>query len=121
MTGRRARERMRKEIERELSAIIEFETRDPVIKDAFPTLMEIRLSVDARHAKVYVSFAAPPEDKTTVIAAFQRDRGFFRSELAKRLVLRYTPELHFVLDETVEWMLKIDRLLNDEDDEQQPD
>ncbi|MCD5416652.1 30S ribosome-binding factor RbfA [Candidatus Bipolaricaulota bacterium] len=119
MTGRRARERLREMIKRELSAIVEFEARDPVIRDAFPTVMDIRLSDDARHAKVYVSFAAAQPEREEVVSAFQRDRGFFRSELAKRLMLRYTPELHFILDETVEWMLKIDRLLKDEDDEHQ--
>ncbi|RLE33636.1 ribosome-binding factor A, partial [Candidatus Acetothermia bacterium] len=53
--------RLREEIQRELAAIIEFESRDPIVREAFPTVMDVRLSVDARYAKVYVAAAAPTD------------------------------------------------------------
>ncbi len=84
MSEGRARARLRKEIKRELSAIVEFEARDPLLKGAFPTVMDVKLSVDGQYAKVYVALAAPAVDKEAVLAAFRRDRGFFRTELAKR-------------------------------------
>jgi len=95
MSGGRYRARLREEIQRELAAIIEFESRDPTVRGAFPTVMDVRLSVDARYAKVYVA-AAGPADKEALLAAMTRDRGFYRSLLAERLSLRYTPELRFV-------------------------
>ncbi|HCP32017.1 TPA: 30S ribosome-binding factor RbfA [Candidatus Acetothermia bacterium] len=109
--------RLCEEIKRELSAIAEFEVRDPVLKEAFLTVMDVDLSVDARYAKVYIAIGTPSADKEAVMAVFRRDRGFFRTELARRLPLRYTPQLEFILDETVERAMQLERLLKDEEDE----
>ena len=119
MSGGRKKERLREELRRELSAIVEYESRDPVVKDAFPTVMDVRLSVDARHAKVYVALAADA-DKEAVLAALKKDRGFYRSQVADRLSLRHTPELRFVIDETVERALRLEALLREDDDEFRP-
>ena len=115
MADGRIQARLRKEIKRELSSIVEFEARDPAISDACPTVMDVKLSADAHYAKVYVAVDSPV-DRDAVIAAFRNDRGFFRTELAKRLPLRYTPQLEFILDDTVEWAMRINQLLKDEDD-----
>lgn len=116
MSTGRGHARLREEIKRELSGIVEFEARDPILKAAFPTVMDVKLSMDARYAKVYVAIGATAVDKQTVMAAFQRDRGFFRTELAHRLSLRHTPELEFVLDETIERAIRLQRLLQEEDE-----
>ena len=116
MTDGRGRARTREEIKRELSAIVEFEARDPVVKSAFPTVMDVRLSVDGRYAKVYIAVGATTASKEDIVEAFARDRGFFRTQLAKRLTTRYTPQLEFILDETVEWAMRLEKLLQDEDD-----
>ena len=112
--------RLREDIQRELSDILEFESRDPVVREAFPTLMDVRLTVDGRYAKVYVAVAAEV-DRDLVAKALDQDRGFYRSMLAERLSLRYTPELRFVLDETVERSLRLDTLLRDDDRSLEPD
>ncbi len=117
MTDGRGRARAREDIKRELSTIVEFEARDPVIRDAFPTVMDVKLSVDGRYAKVYIALGDVTADKAEIIKAFARDRGFFRTQLAKRLTTRYTPQIEFVLDETVEWAMRLGKLLQDEDDE----
>ncbi len=114
MADGRIQARLREEVKRELSSIVEFEARDPVIRDAFPTVMSVNLSADAHYAKVYVAVDSSV-DRDAVLAAFRHDRGFFRTELAKRLPLRYTPQLEFILDDTVEWAMRINRLLKDED------
>jgi ribosome-binding factor A len=114
VSGKRRLERLREEIQRELASIIEFESRDPVVRDAFPTVMEVRLSPDARHAKVYVAAGGDTEHKV-FHAALTRDRGFYRSELADRLSLRHTPELQFVVDEAVERAIRLQELLQEDD------
>lgn len=105
--------RLREDIQRELSGILEFESRDPVVRDAFPTLMDVRLSVDGRYARVYIAVAGEV-DRDAVEAALSQDRGFYRSMLAERLSLRHTPELRFVIDETVERSLRMQELLRDD-------
>ena len=114
MADGRIQARLREEIKRELSSIVEFEARDPVIRDAFPTVMDVKLSADVHYAKVYVAVDSSV-DRDAVLVAFRHDRGFFRTKLAKRLPLRYTPQLEFILDDTVEWAMRINRLLKDED------
>ena len=115
MVDGRIQARLREEIKRELSAIVEFEARDPVIHNAFPTVMAVNLSADVHYAKVYVA-VDNSVDRDAVLTAFHHDRGFFRTELAKRLPLRYTPQLEFILDNTMEWAMRINQLLKDEDD-----
>jgi ribosome-binding factor A len=111
--------RLREDIQRELSGILEFESRDPVVRAAFPTLMDVRLSVDGRYARVYVAIASDVS-RDDVQKALAQDRGFYRSMLAERLSLRHTPELRFVLDETVERSLRLQELLREDEADVQP-
>ncbi len=116
MSSLRRNARLQEEIQRTLSEIFEFEGKDPVVRDAFPTVMDVRLSVDARHAKVYVALGQDA-DPETVLAALKKDRGFYRSLLAERLALRHTPELRFLIDQTVENALRLESMLHDEDEQ----
>lgn len=119
MTGKRRLARLQEEIQREIAEIVEFESRDPVVREAFPTVMDVRLSVDARHAKVFVAAGTDIEDEV-FLTALHRDQGFYRSELARRLEVRHTPELQFVVDHTVERSLRLEQLLR-HDRNAQPD
>ena len=114
MSERRGHARLCEEIRRELSDIMEFELRDPALKENLPTVMKVGLSEDGRYARVYVAIAEKGTPKNEVAAALHRDRGFFRTELAHRLSLRYTPYLEFLLDETMEKAMHLERLLQDE-------
>lgn len=120
MSSKRRLARVREEIQRELASIIEFESRDPVVRDAFPTVMEVRLSSDARYARVYVAAGAEETERDAFHAALMRDRGFYRSELAERLSLRHTPELQFVVDEAVERSIRLGELLREDGEDLGP-
>jgi len=113
--SRRRRARVREDLQRELAAIVEFESRDPIVRAAFPTVMDVQLSSDARYARVYVA-AGAPADKSELLRALEHDRGFYRSLLAERLDLRHTPELRFAIDETVERAMRFESLLRGDDD-----
>jgi len=103
--------RICEEIKRDLSQIIELGTRDPLIKAALPTIVTVRLSSDARYAKVYVALNCPKTGKEAAMKVFQHNQGFFRSALARQVSLRYIPELNFILDETLEWAARLEHLL----------
>ncbi len=98
--------RLREEIKRTLNEVIEFEVRDPRI--GLVTVTWVKLSPDLRYATVYLDFL---EGDAQLLELFRRDRGFFRRELAKRLDLRYTPELRFEEDEALQRARRIDELL----------
>jgi ribosome-binding factor A len=111
--SRRKRDRIREDLQRELAAIVEFESRDPIVRAAFPTVMDVRLSSDARYARVFIASVASA-DKGKLLRALEHDRGFYRSLLAERLDLRHTPELRFVIDETVERAMRLERILHED-------
>ncbi|HIC96761.1 TPA: 30S ribosome-binding factor RbfA [Candidatus Bipolaricaulota bacterium] len=104
-------ERFQEEIRRALSEILEFEARDPRFEIA--TITKVRLSPDMHYATVFLDF--PDEGRRDeLLKLFEQDRGFFRSQLAKRLNLRHTPELQFREDEELRWARRIDELLRND-------
>ncbi len=112
--SRRKRARLREDLQRELAAIVEFESRDPIVRDAFPTVMDVQLSSDARYARVFVAVGSAV-DKAEFLRALEHDRGYYRSALAGRLDLRHTPELRFEIDETVERAMHLEEVLRHDD------
>lgn len=109
--SKKALERAEEQIQRGLSEIVEFEARDP--RFSLVTIMDVRLSIDFRHATVYISVLEESTEAET-LAALREHRGFFRSELAKKLNLRYTPELIFQIDEASKRARRIEELLAQE-------
>jgi ribosome-binding factor A len=103
--------KVREEIKRRLSEIFEYEARDPRLRGV--TVMDVGLSGDLRYATVYVSLSDLSDEKEEVkiLEVLDKDRGFFRSELAKRLSLRHTPEIRFELDQTEKRAQRIEELL----------
>lgn len=104
-------ERIDAEIKRELAGIIAYGTKDPRINEAMITVSSVSTTGDLKYAKVYVSIMA--DDKKAILKALQSGAGHFRSELSGRLRIRTVPELTFVLDESIEYGLKIEKLLSE--------
>ena len=70
----------------------------------------VKITPDFKYAKVYVSaLNAKNVDKT--IEALKKSSGFIRSQVAKRINLRITPELVFEKDDSMEYGMKIDSIL----------
>lgn len=93
-----------------ISTIILQELQDPHI--GFATVTGVEVSVDLRHAQVYISVMGDEHKKQQAMKAIQGAASrFIRSELVDRLVLKYIPELHFELDETADQAQRIEMLL----------
>ena len=103
-------DRVNEELKRELSNIISYSLRDPKI-DGMISVTEVKTSKDLGHSKVYVSILNAKNVNTT-LGALKRSSGHIRSELAKKLNFRVTPELVFLLDESAEYGARIDSILN---------
>ncbi|MDK2926592.1 MAG: ribosome-binding factor [Bacillota bacterium] len=83
----------------EISALIQREVKDPRI--GFVSVTDVDVSGDLRHVTVYVSVLGSAEEKKATLAGLERATGFIRSELGRRIRLRYTPEIVFCLDESI--------------------
>src|SRR5438105_15538061 len=93
------------------SETILFEVRDPRVKGVTVTRAEV--SGDLQHAKVYVSVMGSPKEQELCMHGLRHASGFIQSKLATRLQTRFTPVIHFVLDEGVKQSLEMTRLTNE--------
>jgi ribosome-binding factor A len=107
--GQLRAEKVQEFIKQELSKIILTELKDPRI--GFITVTKVEVTGDLRYAKVYLSLMGSDEDKTVAWQALQKAVGFLRSEIGKRINLRFAPQLSLHLDETLEYSARIQELL----------
>jgi ribosome-binding factor A len=110
MSIQRAR-RVGEEIKKELSQIIHTEMKDPRL--GFLSITDAETSPDLRYVKVFVSIMGSEKEQNLTLEVLQRASGFLRSELARRIRLRYTPELSFHLDNSIENGARIEKILRE--------
>jgi ribosome-binding factor A len=83
---------------------------DAVIEARMITVPEVRMSADLRLATIYI-MPLGGRDKDDVLAALERNKRYVRGEIARRINLKFAPELRFRIDERFDEADRIDRLL----------
>ena len=96
--------------EKEISYILQNEIKDDNIK--FVTVTGVEITNDLSYAKVYVT-VFDKDKKESTLKALEKAKGFIRSELAKKVEIRHTPELRFIFDESIEYGYKIDNIIKE--------
>jgi ribosome-binding factor A len=86
------------------------QVHDPVIEAHLITVPEVRMTADLRLATIYV-MPLGGRDKQEVIAALERNKRFLRGEIARRINLKFAPDIRFVLDERFDEAERIEKLL----------
>lgn len=102
--------RISEEIKRELSQMIRDEIKDPRIKGLI-SITRADVTNDLRYAKIFVSVLSNDEERSHTLNGLEKASGYMRSELARRLQLRYTPELIFKLDDSIAYGSKINEII----------
>ena len=100
--------RLAEEIKRELSSIIAKDMKDPRL--GMISITDVNVSRDLSWAKVYYSQLGSEDERQQTLEGLNRARGFVRTELAKRLRVRHTPEIIFQFDPSLERGAKMDAL-----------
>ena len=103
------RNRINEEVQRELNDILR-DVKDPRVSDALITITAADVTPDLKFAKVYYS-ALGRVDEIEVKAGLRSAAGFIRTQVARRLNLRQTPEFTFVRDRSMENGAHISQLL----------
>jgi len=103
--------RVNEQMKRELIMLVQSEVRDPRI--ALVTITDVEVSPDLYHAKVFFSVRGDEEERKSAKEGLRAASGFLRSEIAKRMQLRKSPELHFSYDDTLTHAMNIERLLQE--------
>lgn len=104
-------DRIASEIMREVERIIREEVSDPRT-DCMFSVTHVDVTRDLRYAKVFIS-VYEAEKRETMMKALRSAAGFIRHHLGLRVQLRYTPELLFELDTTIEYGVHIASLINE--------
>lgn len=103
--------RINDEIFKELSQIIRGEIKDPRV-GVMTSVVRVETTADLKYCKVYVSVLGDDEQKASVMKGLKNASGFMRHLLAERVNLRVTPELMFKLDESAEYAVHMNQLMD---------
>ena len=105
-------DRINEEARKEISAIIR-ELKDPRVTKGLCSVVSVDITKDLRWCKAYVSVFGDEAAQKDAIEGLKNAAGFVRKELARKLGLRYTPEILFTLDNSIEHGAHINKLIND--------
>jgi ribosome-binding factor A len=86
------------------------DVHDPVIEGHLITVPEVQMTADLRLATIYVMPLAG-RDKQDVLAALERNKRFLRGEIARRVNLKFAPDIRFALDQRFDEAERIEKLL----------
>ena len=111
MTSYRA-DQVGSQVQEEIMSVIRRDLKDPRI--GFVSITGVRMSPDLRQARVRVSVLGTPEQQKESLAGLTSATGLIRHELGRRLQnLKFSPELRFELDPSIEYSVHIAELLKE--------
>ena len=105
--------RINEEIQRELSDQFR-RLKDPRVSSGMVSITRVDTTGDLRYARVYISVLDKSQEKD-VLKGLKSASGFLRRELGRALQLRYTPELQFIGDDSIQYGAHILEVLRDPD------
>ncbi|MFB0526233.1 MAG: 30S ribosome-binding factor RbfA [bacterium] len=97
-------------IQREISAILQKQIKNRQL--GFVTITEVKVTDDLQHAKVYFTVYGSERERITTEKLLKKMTPFVRYHIGQRIRLRYTPEIVFYYDQTIERAARIDELIN---------
>ena len=110
--------RINGEVQRELSNIIRSEVKDPRIAP-MTSVVAVEVAPDLKTCKAYISVFGDEEAQNNTIKGLNSAEGYIRHSLAKCINLRNTPEIRFILDQSIEYGVnmskKIDEVIGQEE------
>ncbi len=104
--------RINDEILKETANIIRSECKDPRV-NVLTVVTKVETTNDLKNCKIFVSVLGSEEEKKSAMEGLKNATGFIRKELATRINLRNTPELRFVLDESLEYSMRMNKLIEE--------
>lgn len=105
-------QKVNQELKREISHIISLKLNNAALKKGLISVTKVDTTPDFKYARVYVSMIQVA-NKKDALAALKKSSGFIRTEIAKTVNLKYTPEFVFEFDESIEYGDRIDNILKE--------
>jgi ribosome-binding factor A len=117
MEGKRS-EKVADLIQKEISQMLVKSIKDPRI--GFVTITKVSVSEDCRFAKIYFSVVGTLAERERSMKGLDSAKGFVRKELGRRIRLRYTPEILFQFDPSIEYAIHMGELIQTIQQEKEP-
>ena len=103
--------RINGEVQKVISEAIRY-SKDPRISP-FTSVMDVEVAPDLKTCKVWVTVMGDEEDRTRTSEGLKSAAGYIRSTLAKELNMRYTPELRFIMDDSIEYAINMSKKIDE--------
>lgn len=104
--------RINSEVQKELSLLISQEVKDPRIAP-MTSVVSVEVTPDLKYCKAYISVLGDEEARKNTYLGLKNAAPFLRRELAKRINLRITPELTFVMDQSIEYGVAMSKKIDE--------
>ena len=105
-------EKVNEEVRKEISDIIRNDIHDPRV-NSLVSVIAAEVTPDYKFAKVFISLLGTEEERLEALKGLKSSSGFVRKLLSERMRLRYTPQINFTLDSTIEQGAHIMKILHD--------
>ena len=104
--------RINVEVLKELSNIIRSEIKDPRI-NPMTSVVSVEVAPDLKTCKAYISVLGDEQSQKDTITGLKSAEGYIRRELARTVNLRNTPEIKFILDQSIEYGINMSKLIDE--------
>ena len=104
--------RINGEVLKELSNIIRSEIKDPRI-NPMTSVVSVEVAPDLKTCKAYISVLGDEQSQKDTITGLKSAEGYIRRELARTVNLRNTPEITFILDQSIEYGINMSKLIDE--------
>ncbi len=104
--------RINVEVMRELSNIIRSEIKDPRI-NPMTSVVSVEVTPDLKICKAYISVLGDEESQKNTLEGLKSAEGFIRKQLAATINLRNTPEIKFIMDQSIEYGVNMSHLIDE--------
>ena len=103
--------RINGEVQKVISEAIRY-SKDPRISP-FTSVMDVEVAPDLKTCKVWVTVMGDEEDRVRTLEGLKSAAGYIRSTLAKELNMRYTPEIRFIMDDSIEYAINMSKKIDE--------
>lgn len=112
--------RVNGEVLRELAGIIRSDIKDPRI-NPMTSVVAVEVAPDLKTCKAYISVLGDEQSQKDTLAGLRSAEGYIRRELARSINLRNTPEIHFILDQSIEYGVNMSKMIDSVNKKSEPD
>lgn len=104
--------RVNGEVQKVLAEIIRGELKDPRISP-MTTVMAVEVAPDLKSCKAFISVLGDVQSQEDTLKGLNSAMGYIRTQLAKKINLRNTPEIKFIMDQSVEYGINMSKLIDE--------